>query len=572
MVSIAVYDNLFEEKLKMNRIFLYSLILFFGIPVVGYSSDGRIYAEGLEGQGYFREFQGQCYMITAAHVVQGAINELEITTRSNDIIPFSTIQIYKDDIAVLKLVEPYAPCLKKNWFPGENLDSIIEHNKEGEIRFVKKDIGTKIIPVEIVSKDYVTSFTIRPKEQGGKFMQGYSGSPVYIGDVVVGMLTEVAEYTGIVLRQDYLNNVLITFFQQKSGNNFSLKDTQASINSEEPSKLDLNQVDVDVEEKNKQMEEQVITDSVVEGDKKTYEFMAEKNSSYVITFDTLSKNLLINVRIIGEVGQDLHKQRVDRRGSFAFTPTSTGKHKLVIDAIKYSGKYTFKISQFANNADLISKKNVLDPGSNAKGKIAIGARAEYKFMAEKNSPLVFSFEKPISVGYKAIIQDQGGKSVLDIPIASRSGYNAIYGSYPFTPLTTGAHTLLVLGTIGHGTYEFNMGQIATDSELSAESNILNPAKPVNGLIAVGAKATYKFNGRKGSELFLHFDKPESVQYKVVIEDSSGNQLWDTIIRFLRGSTSTKFGSFSFLPPSDGEYSLKIIGLKGYGHYTITLSQ
>ncbi len=86
-----------------------------------------------------------------------------------------------------------------------------------------------------------------------------------------------------------------------------------------------------------------------------------------------------------------------------------------------------------------------------KGKIASGARAEYLFKGEKNSPLEIRAPKIKWGVYRLNIFLQGGSDAL------YSG--KVYGrgsNFAFTPPETGTYKLQLIGEKGHGSFEVRL--------------------------------------------------------------------------------------------------------------------
>jgi len=166
------------------------------------------------GQGTVRGAGGDCFVITALHVVEDA-DEIGVMTPDRRESEATLVTTFADDIAVLRVVRSdLGLCDDAEWQTGEDLASALDQEAFGVLRTRRED-GTMLqIPIVVDEVDPLRYLTISPMRSNNQFSQGMSGGSIRLGTSTVGLLLRVNPNrgTGRVIRQDYLNDLVRRFF------------------------------------------------------------------------------------------------------------------------------------------------------------------------------------------------------------------------------------------------------------------------------------------------------------------------------------------------------------------------
>lgn len=171
-----------------------------------------VFVAGAEdGQGFLRQRDGVCYLVTPQHVLGGA---REASLTGNLALSHEAVlqRSYDPDLAILR-VAGRIECPGR--FPdGGALEALLSQTGEG--RLVSRSASGALFhtPVEIIAAD---ERFLRVRARAGETLfRGLSGSPMMIGGSTAGMLQSVDADSGIgtVLRQDYMNRLLGSWFPE----------------------------------------------------------------------------------------------------------------------------------------------------------------------------------------------------------------------------------------------------------------------------------------------------------------------------------------------------------------------
>ncbi len=210
-----------------------------------------------------------------------------------------------------------------------------------------------------------------------------------------------------------------------------------------------------------------------------------------------------------------------------------------------SRMFGFKISDTAT----IVQDTILE------GKLTKGLSVTATFMAQKNSPLLFSFSQ-MDCLYSATIYGRGNQKLF-----FRNNTKGAKSS--FTAPETGIYKLELKGIGGTGRYKVGLEPYTIDAELNRKENVLNHDDSILGRIAVNAVATYRFSGQKNSPVLITFNQNDCY-YIATIHDKIGQRL------LFKDKKST--GPHAFTPPVTGEYIIELKGVQGVGEYSIGIVQ
>jgi len=414
------------------------------------ASDAFVSAEDEFGQGFFRNRGSECFFITPAHVVEDAV-DIELTTSLRKNIEAQVLMKYPSDIAICKVILPDGEsCPQSSWGDGEKLANLLTVYKEGVIKTKLNDGSTMQTQVTLKTFDNFGYIQIVPKDPNVSFAKGFSGSPLYIAGETAGMLLSVDNGVGRVFRQDALNNTVALVFGQaeKAHDEPAIKTHVAT----EKERTDSDVVMVTTKPN-------TFKGMIAPNQKIEYTFKGVKNSPVLFRFLKFSSSFpYYDAWIINEQKDTVakYKKLGDSNKEHAFTPQQEGIYTLQLQGYKFHKEFEFSVTQFALNADLTGKANVIKPGDQIKGVIAPDAIAEYTFKGQANTPLVFRFTKFSSSFpyYEALIINEQNDTVAKYKKLGTSNKE-----HAFTPQQEGIYTLQLHGYKFHKEFEFRLSTL-----------------------------------------------------------------------------------------------------------------
>jgi hypothetical protein len=200
------------------------------------------------------------------------------------------------------------------------------------------------------------------------------------------------------------------------------------------------------------------------------------------------------------------------------------------------------------------------------GNIAKSAMNVHVVKLEENSPVRLSFSATGDAEkYNVEIWDSARRVVYRNPAKHYSGLETF--NIPFTPPRNDTYSLCIIGTEGEGKYSVKISSIASDSQLRAETNVIQVGGyAAEGMMAQGAVAEYRINLEQNSPVRLILSATgDQWKFNVEIYNSSGKSAY-------RNSSLTYSGTetftIPFTPQKSGIYSLRIVGAEGEGRYSV----
>ncbi len=196
------------------RHFLLSILLSLCSPLAYAQS---VYVQSNEvGQGVLREYQGDCYVITPAHVVKGKYLSQIITSKREQVTGVF-VTSYDPDIAILRLEGNKDVKCDSFWPDGQSIDTRLQQLSIGKLRSVSPAGSIEFRSVKVMSAD--ERFIFLELDPTDSLFKGLSGSTLLLEPMTAGMLIEIDQQSGqgVVYRQDYLNNILQSFFKEQTG-------------------------------------------------------------------------------------------------------------------------------------------------------------------------------------------------------------------------------------------------------------------------------------------------------------------------------------------------------------------
>jgi hypothetical protein len=517
------------------------------------------------GQGIMRQRGRECLVITPAHVVEDAF-KIEATTADRSSFAAEMLELFPGDIAVLRLAGDNSPlCRSASWSSKSSLAVLLETEKQGELRTMLADGSIRITDVDIVGYDKFRYINVRPSNKEDALAKGASGSPLYIAGQLAGMLLSVKNDIGNVIRQDALTNTLSLFF----------KETVPSTTKSQPQ---VNKAAKENGAGKKSADEVEFSGVIAKSAVNVHSLQLQENSPVRIHFLETGDPEKFTFEI-WDSGRKVVLRNPARhfKGTesvtLVFTPPASDMYSMYISGTEGEGKYRFKISSIASDAQLRGEERVLQLGGSAvSGIIANGARAEYRISLEKNSPIRLSFFATGEQGKFCVeLFDSHEKRVLRSPPQPQSYSGTDTFTLPFTPPQTDTYLLRIGGTEGEGKYTFKTSPIAFDTQLRGEGNVIQLGDPpAEGVVAQGAVAEYRITVEANNPIRLNFSPTgDRGKYNVEILDGTGKAVYMDPYKRYSGLETI---SLPFAPSKSDRYVVRIIGIEGECRYALAATR
>ncbi len=190
------------------------------------------------------------------------------------------------------------------------------------------------------------------------------------------------------------------------------------------------------------------------------------------------------------------------------------------------------------------------------GKLAKDQTIEHTFEGRENSPILVT-AKGTTLRYTVQIL-KGKKKLFE-----KHTYANNEGTYSFTPPKDGAYIIKLSGFEGYGEYSLSMEQFTTSTALTGKANVMAPGDSVEGLLAKNAYAEYRFEGKENSPLLV---TASGTTLRYTLQILKGKKKL-----FEKNTYANNEGTYSFTPPKDGAYIIKLSGFEGYGEYNLSMA-
>jgi hypothetical protein len=180
----------------------------------------RVHANGQFGSGLLRSRDRECFVVTAGHLVDN-VPSVTIETLERRQGPGSVRKAYAgNDLALIQLDQNAAGfCSTQQWpRPGGDVTSLLQ-GASGQGKLVRIENGSTVqIAVLITQFDEGQFITVRSLNSEQTIARGWSGSPLFVGNSLVGMLVSVgSDGTGKVYRIDYITTLIAPFWATDGG-------------------------------------------------------------------------------------------------------------------------------------------------------------------------------------------------------------------------------------------------------------------------------------------------------------------------------------------------------------------
>jgi hypothetical protein len=185
----------------------------FALPITVACQELAVDASGQIGTAILRPYYGNCYALTAFHVVANSASVTVVDVNKNVSIADVLKSYPQADIAILRL-PTYSMCSTSMWPLNTQPTMNIVRNAAASGKLVRSLASGSMaqIPVTIVGISN-GQFAVLPN-QAIPIVSGWSGSGLYVSDVLVGILLSVntSNNRGMVIPVDYVDRITSDFF------------------------------------------------------------------------------------------------------------------------------------------------------------------------------------------------------------------------------------------------------------------------------------------------------------------------------------------------------------------------
>lgn len=550
----------------MNRLLsLFPCIVWVLLAQVSIASDVYIKTDDNEfGQGIIRPRGSECMIITPLHVVDNAF-KIEVTLADKRRYSAELVESFPGDVGILRMLQSDSPACTRNRLLGDNqLDVLLDTEKQGELRTMLADGSIRIIPVNIVGYDKFRHVHVVPQDTSVVFSKGESGSPLYVAGHFAGMLLSVTNNVGTILRSDTLSQTVSLFFAEKPGEKQQTTAAKKTTASEDRPK------------KQAAAPEQMFSGFIAKSAVAEHTVKLEGNSPVRLHFNPTGDKATFNIEVLDSARRIVFQNKKNTlSGSDAialpFTPPTTDHYSIFLIGTQGEGKYAFSIVPITSDAQLRNAANAVQVGGHpVQGILALGAVAEYRVQLEGNSPvrlLLPATDDPLR--YSIDIVDLKGKSVYRDAGKQYSIENPV--AIPFTSPNTGTYLLRLRGTDGEGRYTLQLVPITSNARLRGDLNVLELGQPaVEGVIAQGAVANYRISLQALRPVRFAFAGAEDAGnglFSLEIVDAGGVAVY---VNPTRRHSGTDSFTIPFTAPKDSVYTLHILGLEGECRFSLAV--
>lgn len=517
------------------------------------ASDVYIRADDNEiGQGVFRRRGRECLVLTPSHVVENALR-IELVTAEKQLYKAEVIESFPGDVSVLRVQQGEGlNCRESIPVSQVRLETLLETEKQGELRTLLADGSVRIIPVDIVGFDRYRFIHVTPQDKATILAKGESGSPLYISGQFAGILLSVRTNVGSIMRRDALNYAVSMFFNDPianpAGKAAPVKDSPPADQGE--------------------VFRGVIANSAVA----EHRLRLEGNSPLRLSFIATGDSQRFAVEILDSVRRVVFQSREQALSgnesvNLPFTPPATDTYTITILGTRGEGRYAFTLTPIATNAQLRGEANTIAVGGHTvRGQLARGAVAEYRVRLEGNSPIrILLPATGDQLRYTLDVVDGNDRSVFTEARRTRSAGEAV--QLPFTPPQDGPYILRLRGVEGEGAFALLLQPIAANAQLRGEGNLITIGRgTVEGIVVQGAVAEHRLNLEAMQPVRLQFHATgDRGLFTVEVVDSAGTGIYLNPSRRYGGSESF---AIPITVLNKDQYILRITGIEGECRYAL----
>jgi hypothetical protein len=162
------------------------------------------------GQGVLRGRGNECFVVTPAHVVQGATGSVRVTGERSVQASAVLQRAFAGDIAALRVETP-GTLSCPDWTPVTGLDALLGGRDAGTLSVREADGSRTLMSVGFTAIDDELIF-VRPVRANDQISRSMSGSALLVDGRIVGILLSVEDGAGQVYQIDDIMRVSAEFF------------------------------------------------------------------------------------------------------------------------------------------------------------------------------------------------------------------------------------------------------------------------------------------------------------------------------------------------------------------------
>lgn len=187
------------------------VLVLLGSCRVTLADDVFVQAGRRQGQGITRARGNDCFVLSAAHLFAGDSDSITLLDANRRQLTGYVERTYNEDLAIVKVEGPGSSlCEDSNWPNRGSVTELLRGQGQGVLRSLNEDGSRSQISVRIVEFDdrYIT---VSPVD-GRAIIQTWSGSTLFVGSEIAGLLVSVDATRGKVYRREYINDLMRGFF------------------------------------------------------------------------------------------------------------------------------------------------------------------------------------------------------------------------------------------------------------------------------------------------------------------------------------------------------------------------
>ena len=222
----------------MKNILFFLLLQFSMVFFQLFAQESVFLQSTQKGRGLLKSRSGECFVITPAHVVKGAVSKINITGYKNVLSEGNLVQELEGvDLAIVRIIGGGTQNCT-TWSVPNNYTSILNNSVDAYLEIRENSGGSTLMQVFISAKD--EEYIIITPKNDKTFIKGMSGSALFTQyngkKVFLGMLQRVDEDgNGEVYQADDMERVLGGFFEENKSNPSTISMSSASLNASEMS-------------------------------------------------------------------------------------------------------------------------------------------------------------------------------------------------------------------------------------------------------------------------------------------------------------------------------------------------
>ncbi len=219
--------------------------------------------------------------------------------------------------------------------------------------------------------------------------------------------------------------------------------------------------------------------------------------------------------------------------------------------------------------------NEIAPGVTRTGQVPEGALKDYQIKGVRNVPLLFDFDGTDSnPGIAQYMVEFYKADDLTTPLFSeRYDTNSFRRDQALglAPQTDGDYLLRIRGLVGTVVYKVTASYLSGSPAERATVRVLEFGDEVEGGVTKDSVDTYRFKGTAGQSVVLDFTAvtdptPVTGLFQIEVYAAGGSEPLVTSPTY---NANRGVDAYGFTPETDGDYEVRLVGLRGVIQYKFT---